>query len=242
MVNHSAREVERLKREEADGDHPIRTEAPAAHTYEWTDKATGEVHHVPVGIDPGWDYNPGKAAWGRTEALRLMEDKGPWDDIDPRLPEHFGRPEKVPVDKPRRLPTSVNGKTEAALTAALTKAIGGEAKVFTDPAGGRVNVTGAIVDHMMEKPARIDGREEFFPLIPELIEDPFEVWVNFAESAMSGRVGIRRRYVKAVRIHKNLILGMWAEVENGQWVACDFFRGGLTGAGHLRRGRLVYGR
>ncbi|WP_084448683.1 phage minor head protein [Desulfovibrio inopinatus] len=28
----------------------------------WRDPRTGEVHQVPKGIDPGWDYNPG-AAW-----------------------------------------------------------------------------------------------------------------------------------------------------------------------------------
>ena len=27
--------------------------------YEWTDKKTGEIHLVPKGIDPGWDYAPG---------------------------------------------------------------------------------------------------------------------------------------------------------------------------------------
>jgi uncharacterized protein with gpF-like domain len=34
--------------------------APAIETYAWTDRATGEIHQVPVGIDPGWDYNVGR--------------------------------------------------------------------------------------------------------------------------------------------------------------------------------------
>lgn len=38
---------------------PVRTKAPAIRTREWTNKRTGEVHQVPEGIDPGWDYNPG---------------------------------------------------------------------------------------------------------------------------------------------------------------------------------------
>lgn len=33
--------------------------APQDGTYEWTDPATGEVHTIPKGIDPGWAYNPG---------------------------------------------------------------------------------------------------------------------------------------------------------------------------------------
>lgn len=36
--------------------------APDDGTYEWTDRQ-GKTHDVPVGIDPGWDYNCGKAAY-----------------------------------------------------------------------------------------------------------------------------------------------------------------------------------
>jgi uncharacterized protein with gpF-like domain len=38
----------------------LRTAAPDDGTYEYVNKRTGEVHEVPKGIDPGWDYNPGK--------------------------------------------------------------------------------------------------------------------------------------------------------------------------------------
>ena len=34
--------------------------APEITTREWTNPKTGEVHNVPKGIDPGFDYNPGK--------------------------------------------------------------------------------------------------------------------------------------------------------------------------------------
>jgi len=63
VASHSAREVDRIKAEEADGEHPVQTAAPKKKTYEWVDKKTGEVHQVPVGIDPGWAYNPGKSGW-----------------------------------------------------------------------------------------------------------------------------------------------------------------------------------
>lgn len=60
----SARELEKLKQEFATGADPIRTTAPKAEHYEWTNKKTGEVHQLPKGIDPGFDYNPGAAPWG----------------------------------------------------------------------------------------------------------------------------------------------------------------------------------
>lgn len=238
MVSHSAREVERLKREGVD----IKEKRPDDGYYEWTNPDTGEVLKIPNGIDPGWAYNPGEAAWGRTQALRLSEDEGPWKDLDLRGPEFYGRPAKIPVEEAKASPWHPKDKSEGSLRQALSRVIGGEERAFVDPAGETVMVTQAIVDHMLEKPSRIDGREAFFPLIPELIEDPYEIWIGFTKSARSGRVAIRKRYVKAVRIGKNRVLGLWAEVMNGQWVSKDFFRGGLTGAGRLRIGRLLYGK
>lgn len=55
--------------EEFDGSpYPIRQKPPETTYYNWTDKATGEVHRVPVGIDPGWDYHPGKTVFGQPPA------------------------------------------------------------------------------------------------------------------------------------------------------------------------------
>jgi len=54
----SAREVERLRKEER-----LKTTAPAIKYYEWTNKKTGEIHQVPEGIDPGWDYHVGAAGF-----------------------------------------------------------------------------------------------------------------------------------------------------------------------------------
>lgn len=39
-------------------------QAPPLETRPWRNPKTGEVHQVPVGIDPGFDYNPG-LAWKR---------------------------------------------------------------------------------------------------------------------------------------------------------------------------------
>jgi len=52
--------VERLIKEEKDGPNPVNTTAPKTDYYRWTDKATGQTHRIPKGIDPGWNYNPGK--------------------------------------------------------------------------------------------------------------------------------------------------------------------------------------
>ena len=63
VVNHSKREVDRLKKEGMN----IQEIRPDDGEYEWINKQTGEIHEIPVGIDPGWAYNPGKAAWEGSE-------------------------------------------------------------------------------------------------------------------------------------------------------------------------------
>lgn len=63
VVGVSERELSRLKKEEAKTAHPIKTKAPKQEYYEWTSPTTGKTHKIPRGIGPGWDYNPGKAAW-----------------------------------------------------------------------------------------------------------------------------------------------------------------------------------
>lgn len=53
---------------------PVRRQAPPSRAREWKNLRTGEVHQVPVGIDPGWDYNPGQA--GRlAKSLELATEK-----------------------------------------------------------------------------------------------------------------------------------------------------------------------
>ncbi len=187
----------------------------------------------------------GEAAWGRNQALRLMEDQGPWKDLSAWGPEKYGRPKKIDaIDTPVAALGKPTGKGDVdGLRASLKNAIGGDKAILADPLGDQIMVTQALVDHILEAPKkRWDGREAYFPLIPELIKNPYEIWVSFAKSEVSGRVGIRRKYVKAIRLKGKKVIGLWAETMDGHWVSGDFYRGGLTGAGNLRKGRMIFGR
>ena len=150
-----------------------------------------------------------------------MEDKGPWralDDWDP---------DRLPLDVPRasigrRLPIG----DEAGLRAALRLALGADEAVLKDPLGEAVVVGLAIADHILDRlETRWDGREAYFNFIPELIGDPAEIWVGFAVNELSGRVAIRRRYVKYMELPDKTVLGACAEVQDGFWVAWDFCGG-----------------
>lgn len=85
----TAREYQRRK---AAG--TITTEAPPVQTREWLNKRTGEVMQVPVGVDPGFDYNVGRASLARSGELFLQKAV----DIEPRL---AGRAVREALTHPR---------------------------------------------------------------------------------------------------------------------------------------------
>ncbi len=63
------RQITRAERDRLVKEGKVTTEAPRLRTREWTNPVTGEVHQVPVGMDPGWDTNPGyERAKGVSEA------------------------------------------------------------------------------------------------------------------------------------------------------------------------------
>tara|TARA_A100001391_G_scaffold50885_1_gene30959 strand:- start:36521 stop:37300 length:780 start_codon:yes stop_codon:yes gene_type:complete len=51
----------------------LRFEPPEEEFRAWENKRTGEVREIPIGIDPGWDYNPGRA--GHAVTLDRLADK-----------------------------------------------------------------------------------------------------------------------------------------------------------------------
>ncbi len=234
VVSASATEMER------DG-HQISPKAPDNGTYEWTNPGTGEIMTIPKGVDPGWAYNVGKAAWGYNEAQRLLEDPGPFKDIDPRGPYAYKLPEKlVPVEPEAKM--GARAHTEEGVRQAMKDAIGGDEAAFNDPTGEQVLVNQALVDHMMETPSRSDGREAFFPFIKQAVEKPSEIWVSFAESEATGKVVIRKKYVTALAIGKGKAVGMVVESQKGIWRALTFYPGDLKGLNSMRRGRLLWKR
>ena len=92
----SARDLRALKKTGPD-------KAPAVKTYAWKD-ARGGLHQIPVGIDPGWDYNVGEAAMGRglaQKAAQAPQTGRMWQRLTKGDWQSAGRPEQVPLDRPK---------------------------------------------------------------------------------------------------------------------------------------------
>jgi hypothetical protein len=172
-----ARYQRQLKRLGKTGPDPT----PSDGTYQWQSKDGSRSGNIPNGIDPGFDYNIGDAAWGRRLSADAMaaSDQG-WTDITPGSYAALGRPKIVPVDPPvaERGPRLT---TTAQAESALTELLGGEEKVF-DMHGQPVLVNAnSLANH-------IDlARSEFLPFIEEAITDPYEVWATFEKNEQTGK-------------------------------------------------------
>lgn len=64
----SERDVGRMRSE-------LKFEPPQDDEVPFTNKRTGEIRMIPVGIDPGWDHNPGKSNFFATEATTRLQEK-----------------------------------------------------------------------------------------------------------------------------------------------------------------------
>lgn len=246
LASVSTRELERLLKEEESGLHPIRTQAPEADTYDYINKKTGETSQVPVGIDPGWDYNPGEAAWGRWLSDKMMaeyrEMKGAvWQKLTPGNWETYGLPQQLQphVGSSQLYPATSN--TDEALER-LRTVLGGEEQIYNFTADGYsyavlVNAK-SIVEHIGDNLAE---RSPYFGFIPETIMNPQEVWMSFEKHRGTGQVVLRQRIIRMVEIDKKRLMCVVVNARNGMLEAWTFFpRSKMGSVKKLREGQLVW--
>ena len=196
---------------------------------------------VPKGIDPGFDYNPGEAAFGHGLNDQVMEQwrregrkyerltKGDWQSA--------GRPETVPADKPAAT-LARPARSRDDMIGMARSIIGGAERIYTLPDGARVLVDAASLgDHLGKDLAR--GR--FLPFLAEVLESPFEVWLSFERHPATGKVELRRRMVKVLDLPgKDRPLVFVAQVKLGRLE--DYTYHPVRNINGERRGKLIWGR
>ncbi|MDR1946606.1 MAG: minor capsid protein [Desulfovibrio sp.] len=198
------------------------------------------VETVP-GIDPGWAYNPGKAAYGirYTDADKAaMEADGSWKNrkvLTPGTYKDYGLPEELPVRAAgTKLAAVADGPGDAQRI--MQNILGGPEKIITGPDGMGVLVSAAVLaGHHPE-------RSPFYPFLQELIEDPEEIWMSLDEHIVTGRVELRKRYVKLLRVgEKSQAMYLVGQVVKGQFVAWTMVTSSNpSGLNRQRVGKLLY--
>ncbi len=249
----SESELARLTVEEKDGQSPIKTEAPPESTFDWTDRRTGEVRQVPKGIDPGWAYNPGQAAWGEEQSREAWEawqasGEKDWERLADGLSgggwESVGRPREIPPDAPKAR-FGPGAASEAEVVAQLKEIFGGEQEVFRfAPSAASPGLSYDLVVNAEVLGAHIDpDRAAYLPFLRETIEDPFEVWMAFERHRLTGKVRLATRFIKNLDIEGGKAITLMAQVNKGvleAWTAIPTSK--LNYMQQQRVGKLLWGR
>ncbi|MGQ0621348.1 MAG: PBECR2 nuclease fold domain-containing protein [Panacagrimonas sp.] len=204
-----------------------KAEPDQAPTLEYEAKTVGvrgpnpRTVQVPKGIDPGWGYNPGEAAFGRRlseEAMAQWRATGPaqWERLTPGGWLESGRPERLPAEVASRELVG-RAASVAAVAANLRGLLGGEERTFR-PGGVAVKVDAlTLAQHVP-----LD-RSAFLPAMIEVLENPQEVWVSFERHSASGQVVLRSRIIRVLRHDKDRAILFVANARAGQLEGYTFF-------------------
>ena len=200
------------------------------------------------GVDPSFAYNPGKAAYGIRLSPREVEEAKadgtwknwkpvPWGNRTRNTWESLNRPSVIPADRAAaKVAEKVN--SEEALRPIIEKTIGGQETILTAADGAAVWLS---VDSLMH--IRPD-RSQYIPFIPELLAAPYEIWMDFEENETTGRVELKKRYLKRIDTgEKKMGMLMVVQVVKGQFAGWTFIpaeRGNYLN--NIRRGKLIWAR
>ncbi len=130
----------------------------------WTDKVTGVVHQVPIGIDPGFDYNPGLAA--RTGLANVPVKTDPMRPGDlpstPKAPEAGAPLPPVPAALQRFLDAPSGSVDVGNLPAVVQKALGSSV--------APVRLSDQTLAKQRENHPDLDDKH--YGLLPDLVRRP----------------------------------------------------------------------
>lgn len=202
------------------------------------------VERNPGGIaDPGFDHVPGELAWRESLAKRGIDnaERETWRPLVIAGAREAGRSEKIPYDPlPEALGPTLKelGGDKEKLRSLYREAIGGENVTIETPDKDSLVLSGYLFDHMT-----FDGREAYFPLIGHVLREPYEIWLMPMKGETSGRIVMRKRFIRFFEDEEKHRVMLTAEYQQGAFVGYTFFRGDKEGYFlNQRKGLFLYGR
>lgn len=232
------------------------TKDPTGKLYEPTDPVTGVKMPARLLLpDYGWDFNPAKVSLGGLD--HTTGSQGPFKDLDSlKGAANYGRRSLVNV-RPSDLPHSAVQPLAKGLGNDVYKAefekLYGSAEVLTDPLKEPVLLSLRSFKVFKEAGAaevwKFDksGHGESIPLLRNMIEEPFEIWLT-PQINEAGRVRLAKRFISLWRDEGGHIGGLaMFEVIEGQFQGITSFlpikKNGASNLEYLekqRAGLLLY--
>jgi hypothetical protein len=231
----SERDLRRMKRSGPDA------EAPDDGTRSLRDPVTGERQQVPLGVDRGWDYNPGRA-W--LHGVVPQEMQKPLPPAGPPSRPATGLPPMPPVrpaDAARLLPDNLTPEEYAAAFLGEFGATLDQAVVWRDVTGARLTIGHDLfVDTQGRLKSDKRGRGPWMLLLADAMRDPDEVWADWA--MVRGQPHLRRRYLRrhGLKGYSNA-LSVFEWTSEG-WLGTTTYPPGGSKLENDRRGVLLYRR
>jgi len=161
---------------------------------------------VPVGIDPGFEYAPGamrkpgsngylqRQAW---EAMEFEPDleKSKWEGLVETTAADAGHREQLPQVK-WSMPLAPYPEPGESMVQRVRDAIGADTKTF-NVHGMPVTIDAqALGGHLTKDPKRA----RYLPMLPDLLQNPQEVWINLFRNKKTGHYELRTRIIKVYTI------------------------------------------
>ncbi len=203
----------------------------------------------------GFNTNVGISQWGGLVdyySEQAEKTNGNWIDLGLKTYSDYGRPsiKEIPEKFIKQI-TLLKGYEQLIrgglkdreireyYLSEFRKAIGGVEGWITDPKGDKVLLSDTLFNHLKIT----DGRMRFIPHIPEIIRNPYEIWlVPMRSKKKPGMVKIRKRYIKVFKDSKDRYILLVADFKDRIWEGYTFFRtSDLNYLDRTRNGELLYG-
>jgi hypothetical protein len=189
-----------------------------------------------AGIDEGWDYNVGKAAYGTGP----KDDPAKWRTLDYPQAQSPRPAAAIPLDSAMQvLAPAVH--SQAAMVEAIRAAIGGDSASYLFEEKGLqygVNIDAKwLGEHLAY------DRAPYLAYLPGLLEDPAEVWLNWEQNEDTGKIRVGMNILKAIELGKGKGVFLAAKVAKGELEGWTFIpTNDLKYLDKQRKGLLVYQR
>lgn len=218
-------------------------EAPQTGTRPVRDPRTGEMHQVPAGIDPGWDYSVGRSWLSGTVPPELAQPLRPAAAIAERqVPASLpAMPRVRPADPGLILPDGLPDEDYARAFLEPLGATLDRAAVLRDVQGTRV-VVGRDLFTTADGTLKIRkrGRHRFMRLLAMAMLDPDEIWMDWA--LIGGEAVLRRRYLRRFGLGREGNALSVMEWTAAGWHGVTSYNTKATTAEAQRTGVLLYRR
>jgi len=210
----------------------------------WTDKMIGattnpRVVKVTAGVDAGFAYNVGEAAWGQQLAktvydkeIAKLKNQSKWQSMAKTDFVDYGRSIEIPfkVLKPKKVITRSQDPADY-----LLELIGKSEKVF-DVAGSAVLVNAAFLGEHLTA-----DRSKYLPLLLKALEEPYEVWQVFESHKVSKQVSLKRRLFSDYTLD-GMAMSVVLTVKQGVLVSWTVVPLKPKRLNKLRKGVLIFSR